>query len=54
MIQRLRVFGDVLVALAAVFLLGNGLFAQEIKIEMEDGIPVVYNPKESVSLPNTC
>jgi hypothetical protein len=53
MIQRLRVFGDVLVALAAVFLLGNGLFAQEIKIEIEDGIPVVYNPKEPVALPNT-
>jgi hypothetical protein len=53
MIQRLRVIGDVVVALAAVFFLGSGLFAQEIKIETEDGIPVVYNPKEPVFLPDT-
>jgi hypothetical protein len=28
--------------------LGNSLFAQEIKIKTENGIPVVYNPKEPV------
>jgi hypothetical protein len=30
---------------------GKGLLAQEIQIKMEDGIPVVYNPKEPVPQP---
>jgi hypothetical protein len=34
--------------IAAVFFSGTGLQAQEIKIKTENGIPVVYNPKEPV------
>ena len=40
----------VLIGTAAVLLAGNGLRAQEIKIKTENGIPVVYNPKEPVPL----
>lgn len=50
MSHRLSIFGVVLIGLAAVFFLGSGLQAQEIKIKTEDGIPVVYNPKEPLPL----
>jgi len=36
--------------MAAVFLLGSILQPQEIKIKTEDGIPVVCNPREPVSI----
>jgi hypothetical protein len=38
--------GVILIGTVTVFSLGGGLRAQEIEIKMEDGIPVVYNPKE--------
>jgi hypothetical protein len=44
------IFGVVLIGTAAVFLARNGLQAQEILIKTENGIPVVYNPKEPVPL----
>jgi len=50
MIQRLSTFGGVLMGMAPFFFLGNGLLAQEIKIKTENGIPVVYNPKEPVPI----
>jgi len=48
---RLSIFGVALIGLAAAFFMGNGLTAQEIQIKMEDGIPVVHNPKEPVPQP---
>ena len=48
--HRLSIFGVFLIGMAVVFFLGSGLQAQEIKIKTEDGIPVVYNPKEPVPL----
>ena len=50
MSHRLSIFGVFLIGMTAVFFLGSGLQAQEIKIKTEDGIPVVYNPKEPVPL----
>lgn len=50
MSRRLSIFGVILIGIATVFFLGSGLQAQEIKIKTEDGIPVVYNPKEPVPL----
>lgn len=50
--RRHSIFGIVSIGLAAVFLFGCGLFAQDVEIKTEDGIPVVYNPKEPVPLPN--
>jgi hypothetical protein len=50
MSRRLSIFGLISIALAAVFLFGSGLQAQEIKIKTENGIPVVYNPKEPVPI----
>src|SRR4030042_6749659 len=44
------IFGLVRIGTPAVFLAGNGLQAQEILIKTENGIPVVYNPKEPVPL----
>jgi hypothetical protein len=52
MSRRLLIFKIAPVAMAAFFFLGSGVQAQEIQIKMEDGIPVVYNPKEPVVLPN--
>jgi len=52
MIRYYSIFGIALIGLAAVFFVGSGLLAQEIEIKTEDGIPVVYNPKEPVLLPN--
>ena len=49
--RRLSIFGLILGGLAAVFFLGGGLQAQDIQIKMEDGIPVVCNPKEPVRQP---
>jgi hypothetical protein len=46
--HRLSIFGVVLIGVAVIFFIGNGLSEQEIEIRMEDGIPVVYNPKEPV------
>jgi len=48
MSRNLSVIGFVLLGAAAVFLAANGLHAQEIIIKTENGIPVVYNPKEPV------
>jgi 6-bladed beta-propeller len=48
MSRNLTVIGVVLLGAAAVFLARNGLQAQEIQIKTENGIPVVYNPKEPV------
>jgi hypothetical protein len=48
MSRNLSVIGVVLLVAAAVFLAENGLQAQEIQIKTENGIPVVYNPKEPV------
>jgi hypothetical protein len=39
-----------LIAVAVVSFSGNALRAQEIKIKTENGIPVVYNPKEPVKV----
>ncbi len=50
MIQGLSTFNIVLIGMVAAFLTGNCLLAQEIKIKTEDGIPVVYNPKEPVPI----
>ena len=44
--RRLSIFRIILIALATVLFKGSGLQAQDIEIKMEDGIPVVYNPKE--------
>ena len=44
------IIGVVLIGTAALFLAGNGLQAQEIQFKTENGIPVVYNPKEPVPL----
>jgi len=38
--------GAVLAGAAAVWLAANGLWAQEVKIKTENGVRVVYNPKE--------
>jgi hypothetical protein len=46
----LSIYGFVLIGLAAVLFMGSGLLAQEIEVKMEDGIPVVYNPKEPVPI----
>ncbi|MGB7296695.1 MAG: 6-bladed beta-propeller [Candidatus Aminicenantales bacterium] len=48
MSQRLSACTVVLTGIAAVTFAGSSLQAQEIEIKMEDGIPVVYNPKEPV------
>jgi hypothetical protein len=48
--RRLWILGVTFVTMAAVFLVGNSLLAQEIQIKMENGIPVVYNPKEPVKI----
>ena len=50
MSRQLSIFGVLLIGMAAVFLAGNGLQAQDVKIKTENGIPVVYNPKEPVPL----
>src|SRR4030043_361721 len=50
MSRNLSVIGVFLFGAVAVFLAGNGLQAQEILIKTENGIPVVYNPKEPVPL----
>jgi hypothetical protein len=50
MSRNFSIIGVILIGTAAVFLAGNGLRAQEIKIKTENGIPVVYNPKEPVLL----
>jgi hypothetical protein len=50
MSRRLSILGLISIGMAAVFFLGSGLQAQEIQIKMEDGIPVVYNPKEPVPI----
>jgi hypothetical protein len=50
MSRNFSIIGVILIGTAAVFLAGNGLRAQEIKIKSENGIPVVYNPKEPVPL----
>jgi hypothetical protein len=50
MSRNFSIIGVILIGTAAVFLAGNGLRAQEIKIKTENGIPVVYNPKEPVPL----
>ena len=50
MSRNFSIISVVLIGTAAVFLAGNGLRAQEIKIKTENGIPVVYNPKEPVPL----
>jgi len=52
MYHRLLIFGLILIGVVIALSLGGGLQAQEVKIKMEDGIPVVYNPKEPVRLPN--
>jgi len=44
------IIGVVLIGTAALFLAGNSLQAQEIQFKTENGIPVVYNPKEPVPL----
>ncbi len=44
----ISLFRIVLATTFAVFFLGSGLQAQDIKIKKENGIPVVYNPKEPV------
>jgi hypothetical protein len=43
-------FAIALAVIVSAFLPADGLQAQEIQIKMEDGIPVVYNPKEPVPL----
>ena len=53
MYRTLSIFGVALFAFIAIALMGDCLQAQQIQIKMEDGIPVVYNPKEPVALPNT-
>jgi hypothetical protein len=50
MIRRLSLFGIALLAAVIFIHPGKGLLAQEIQIKMEDGIPVVYNPKEPVQV----
>jgi hypothetical protein len=50
MIRRPPLIWIVLIAIIAAFLTANGLPAQEIKIKTENGIPVVYNPKEPVAI----
>ncbi len=49
--HRHTIFGILLIGMAAVLFLGRGLLAQKIKIKTENGIPVVYNPKEPVPVP---
>jgi len=48
--RHLPFLGIALIAIVAAFLTANGLLAQEIKIKTENGIPVVYNPKEPVPI----
>jgi len=48
--QGLSILGLVLITLAGVFFAGGGLPPQEIQVKTEDGIPVVYNPKEPVKI----
>jgi hypothetical protein len=50
MTQRFRLGRALLIAIVAAFLTANGLLAQKIKIKTENGIPVVYNPKEPVQI----
>ena len=50
MSRRPSLFGIALTAMIVAVLVGNRLLAQEIKIKTEDGIPVVYNPKEPVQI----
>lgn len=51
MSRGLPLFAIALAAMGAVFFAGNSLLAQEIKIKAENGVPVVYNPKEPVPQP---
>jgi CubicO group peptidase (beta-lactamase class C family) len=46
--RYLSIFGILLIGMAAVFFLGRIVLAQEIEVKTEDGIPVVYNPKEPI------
>jgi hypothetical protein len=46
----ISLLGIVLAATFAVLFVCSGLQAQEIQIKTEDGIPVVYNPKEPVPI----
>lgn len=48
--QSLSILGVALITIAAVIFVPKGLLAQEIKIKTENGIPVVYNPKEPVKV----
>jgi hypothetical protein len=50
MIRHPPLFWIVLITIVTAFLTANGLLAQKIKIKTEDGIPVVYNPKEPVQI----
>ena len=50
MSRRPSLFGIALTAMIVAVLVGNRLLAQEIKIKTENGIPVVYNPKEPVQI----
>jgi hypothetical protein len=40
-----------LIGIFALSFMSNSLLGDEIKVKMENGIPVVYNPKEPVPLP---
>ena len=42
-----------LVGISALFVMNVSLLGQDVEVKMEDGIPVVYNPKEPVYLPDT-
>jgi hypothetical protein len=49
--RRFSIFCIIMIALAAGIFKSSRLQAQDIEIKMEDGIPVVYNPKEPVPQP---
>lgn len=46
--HRFLIFRTILIGTVALYFLSGLLSAQEIQIKTEDGIPVVYNPKEPV------
>ena len=45
-----RVF---LIGLVSILFFSHSLLAQKVEVKIEDGIPVVYNPKEPSPPPNT-
>jgi hypothetical protein len=49
----LKIFRLSLIGMLSLLFMNAFLLAEDIEVKIEDGIPVVYNPKEPVPLPGT-